>query len=91
MSSDAHEIAEAASHLADLIDAAMGGAEVVIARGGVPAVRLVPVAAPARRVPGAWEGRTKVHDPHWWKPDDELADLFGIGPASQESHEPPAR
>jgi prevent-host-death family protein len=42
-------VAEAKAHLSRLLDAAAAGEEVVIARNGVPLVRLVPVTEPASR------------------------------------------
>lgn len=45
----------AKSQLSRLVEAAIGGREVIIARDGTPAVRLVPV-QPAPRVPGALAG-----------------------------------
>lgn len=51
----------AKTHLSRLIEKAEAGEEVVIARGKVPAVRLVPVRAgkPQRRF-GAFRGRARV-------------------------------
>ncbi|QJP12197.1 type II toxin-antitoxin system prevent-host-death family antitoxin [Starkeya sp. ORNL1] len=76
-------IHEAKTNLSKLIDAAQRGEEVVIARNGVPVVKLVAVEkpdetkdTPAKRIMGMWAGKVTIHDPHWWKPDDELADLF---------------
>lgn len=42
-------VAEAKAHLSQLLDAALAGEEVILARAGKPLVRLVPVTAPARR------------------------------------------
>lgn len=71
---------EAKTNLSRLIEQALRGEEVVIARNGVPAVKLVQVEAETqtkpKRQPGFWSGRIKEIDPDWWKPDDELADLF---------------
>lgn len=69
---------EAKTNLSRLIEQALQGEEVVIARNGVPAVKLVQIASPAQvlREPGCFEGLIKEIDPDWWKPDDELADLF---------------
>ena len=73
-------IHEAKTQLSRLVEAALSGEEVVIARNGVPAVKLVPVEAKKpRRVPGAWKGRIIEHDPNWWHPDPEMADLFENG------------
>jgi prevent-host-death family protein len=68
---------QAKTQLSKLIDAALKGEEVIIARNGVPAVRLVPVESlmPNRR--GGWlRGRVKVLDPDWDKPDPEIERLF---------------
>ncbi|MCV9935807.1 type II toxin-antitoxin system prevent-host-death family antitoxin [Boseaceae bacterium BT-24-1] len=70
---------EAKTNLSRLIEQALRGEEVVIARNGVPAVRLVQVEAAEqkpRRQGGFWADQIKEIDPDWWKPDDELADLF---------------
>lgn len=45
----------AKSQLSRLVEAACAGDDIIIARDGTPAVRLVPVAA-ERRVPGALKG-----------------------------------
>lgn len=42
-------VADAKAHLSQLLDAALAGEEVILARAGKPLVRLVPVTAPARR------------------------------------------
>lgn len=53
----------ARTHLSRLIERALAGEEIVISRAGVPAVRLVPVDAPARsRVFGALKGRIPTDD-----------------------------
>lgn len=44
-----NNVAEAKAHLSQLLDAALAGEEVIVARAGKPLVRLVPVEAPARR------------------------------------------
>jgi prevent-host-death family protein len=51
----------AKTHLSRLIERACAGEQIVIARGRVPVVRLVPVSQPKRgRVFGAMRGRAKV-------------------------------
>ena len=71
---------QAKTQLSKLIDAALKGEEVVIARDGVPAVKLVPVAAaPRNRQPGFWKGKVRFLDPDWDKPDPELERLFYEG------------
>ncbi len=49
-------IAEAKAKLSSLLDRALAGEEIVIARAGKPLARLVPVKHPIRRKPGAWRG-----------------------------------
>lgn len=47
-----HNVADAKTHLSQLLDAAMKGEDVILARAGKPLVRLVPVTAPAARTLG---------------------------------------
>jgi prevent-host-death family protein len=49
-------IAEAKAKLSELIDRALAGEDIVIARAGKPLARLVPLAQPVTRKPGAWRG-----------------------------------
>ena len=57
-------VAEAKSHLSDLLRKALRGEEVVIARDGKPLVRLVPVDRPSlARQPGSARGEV------WIAPD----------------------
>lgn len=65
---------DAKTNLSRLIAEALAGGDVVIARGNVPAVRLVPVEPRGRRSFGALKGKVSLderfNDP---LPDDELA------------------
>ena len=45
-------MADAKAHRSQLLDAALKGEEVIVARAGKPLVRLVPVNTPASRVLG---------------------------------------
>lgn len=47
-----HNVAEAKAHLSQLLEAALKGEEVIVARAGKPLVRLVPVDAPPARTLG---------------------------------------
>ena len=47
-----HNVADAKAHLSQLLDAALKGEEVIVARAGKPLVRLVPLNTPAARVLG---------------------------------------
>jgi len=66
-------VQEAKAQLSRLVDAAMMGDEVIIAKAGKACVRLVPVGLPARQ-PGSAKGRAALtaafFDP---LPDEELA------------------
>ena len=61
-------IHQAKTHLSRLVDQAVAGEDIVIAKAGKPLVKLVPVGTDRpRRVPGAWRGKI------WIAPDfDEL-------------------
>ena len=65
---------EAKTNLSKLIAAALEGGEVVIARGGVPVVRLAPVTPRGRRCFGALKGKIAI-DAHFHEPlpEDELS------------------
>lgn len=69
---------DAKTNLSKLIASALEGGEVVIARGSVPAVRLVPVAPKGKRQFGALKGRIAI-DARFDEPlpDDELAGWTG--------------
>jgi prevent-host-death family protein len=64
---------EAKTNLSRLIAEALAGGDVVIARGSVPVVRLVPVETVGRRNFGALKGRIAI-DARFDEPlpDDEL-------------------
>ena len=47
-----YNVADAKAHLSQLLDAALKGEDVIVARAGKPLVRLVPVVTPAARVLG---------------------------------------
>jgi prevent-host-death family protein len=65
---------DAKTNLSRLIADALAGGEVVIARGNVPVVRLVPVHPRGQRTFGALKGQiamdSRFHEP---LPDDELS------------------
>lgn len=69
---------EAKTNLSKLIAEAIAGGEVVIARGAVPVVRLVPVSVPAKRRFGALRGKIAI-DARFDEPlpDDELKAWLG--------------
>lgn len=65
-------IAEAKAHFSELVDRALSGEEVIIARDGKPLLRLAPLHAPKgkRRRPGTARGRLKVASDFDSTPED---------------------
>lgn len=64
---------EAKTNLSKLIAAALEGGDVVIARGSVPVVRLVPIIPVGKRSFGAFKGRIAMDSRFDERlPDDEL-------------------
>lgn len=53
---------EAKTELSRLVERALRGEEVIIARAGVPVVRLVPVVNRAQRKLGQWAGQVRMAD-----------------------------
>jgi prevent-host-death family protein len=73
-------IHEAKSQLSKLIERALEGEEVIIARAGLPVVRLVPIRPDTSpRIGGQWKGRIKMTEDFDSLPDD-IAEAFGMGP-----------
>jgi prevent-host-death family protein len=67
---------EAKTQLSKLIDRALAGEDVVIARSGKPMVRLVPVPVrPARRAPGSAHGQIRMPS-HFDDLPEEVAAAF---------------
>ncbi|GHS86074.1 type II toxin-antitoxin system Phd/YefM family antitoxin [Cellulomonas hominis] len=56
-------IYDAKTHLSKLVARAETGEEITLTRSGRPVARLVPLEQrPARRTPGSWRGRVRIHD-----------------------------
>jgi prevent-host-death family protein len=71
-------IHEAKSQLSKLVERALEGEEVIIARAGRPVVRLVPVRDnESPRKGGQWKGKVRIADDFDVLPDD-VARSFGI-------------
>jgi prevent-host-death family protein len=79
-------IAEAKAKLSSLLDRALAGEEIVIARAGKPLARPVPIENMTRRKPGAWRG-VKIPKDALFEPtapedldaaEGKHADEFGI-------------
>jgi prevent-host-death family protein len=59
---------EAKTHLSELVQRAAAGEEIIIARHGKPAARLVPLAPAPERRPGRWKDQVRI------SPDFDAAD-----------------
>ena len=56
-------IHQAKTHFSQLVDQAVKGGEVIIAKAGVPLVKLVPlVLTKQKRIPGALKGKIRISD-----------------------------
>lgn len=70
-------IHEAKTHLSRLVEQAAAGEEIIIAKGGKPVARLVPLAAsPERRRLGLFKGRLNVPDDFDAPLPDHMLALF---------------
>ena len=73
-------IHEAKSQLSKLVEHAMNGEEVIIAKAGQPMVRLVPIQPDdTPRQGGQWKGRVRIADDFDTLPYD-IATAFGMEP-----------
>lgn len=71
-------IHEAKTHLSKLIRRVAGGEEVVIAKGGLPVAKLVPVeSSKADRVPGTAKGKLSMAEDFDAPLPEELQKEFG--------------
>jgi prevent-host-death family protein len=68
-----YNVADAKAHLSSLVREALAGYEVIIAKDNKPLVKIVPVSARGRRVPGSARGRV-VMAPDFDAPLDDFAD-----------------
>lgn len=74
-------IHEAKSQLSKLVELAINGEEVIIAKAGQPMVRLTPIKSDdSPRQGGQWKGRVKIADDFDELPA-EIAAAFGIDPS----------
>lgn len=67
-------IHEAKTHLSRLLEQALEGEDIVIAKSGVPMVRMIPYVSPKRMLapPGAMKGEIKIADDF----DEDLSSMF---------------
>ncbi|HKQ67865.1 MAG TPA: type II toxin-antitoxin system Phd/YefM family antitoxin [Polyangiaceae bacterium] len=83
----------AKTHLSRLLEDAIGGEDIVIAKAGKPYVRLTPFRPDTTpRVLGGWEGRVWIAD-DFDLPDERIVRMFEGGSVepSRDSVEPPRR
>ena len=70
---------EAKSKLSQLVDSALKGEEVIIAKAGKPAVRLVPCKQKQKRVFGKFKGQIEISEKFdSAETSNEIADEFGL-------------
>ncbi len=68
-------IHEAKSSLSKLIELAIAGEEVIIAKAGKPVVKLIAYRPQKARVPGAWKGKVVLSD-DFIEEDPEINAMF---------------
>lgn len=74
-------IHDAKTRLSRLVERALEGEEVIIARAGKPAVRLVPIRESDKpRQGGQWKGKVRIAEDFDDLPED-IAHSFGMEPA----------
>lgn len=66
---------QAKSQLSKLVEEALAGQDVVIARNGVPVVRLSRFGDDVLRTPGVWKGQGWISD-DFDEPDPDIIRLF---------------
>lgn len=67
---------QAKTNLSRLVERALAGEDIVIARNGEPLVKLVPVANESkRRIPGKYKGQIWI-SPDFEFTDEEITELF---------------
>lgn len=78
-------IQEAKTHLSRLLEEAMQGEDIIIAKAGKPFVRLVPCDANHEpRTFGGWEGKVRIAD-DFDETSDEIISLFaGVSAAGSK-------
>ena len=66
-------IAEAKAHFSELVEKAILGEEIIVAKDNRPLVRIVPL-RPARRVPGTAKGQILFMSPDFDAPLEDFAE-----------------
>lgn len=71
-------IQQAKTHLSRLVEEAIAGQEIVVAKAGKPMVRLTPyVTRRSRRKPGGWQGKVWLSDDFDETPEEVLVAFEG--------------
>ncbi|WP_295432201.1 type II toxin-antitoxin system Phd/YefM family antitoxin [uncultured Thiodictyon sp.] len=71
------DLDQAKTRLAELVERAAGGAEILIAKAGQPLAKLVPLCSPRdRRSPGGWQGKVWIGEDFDAPLPPELIDAF---------------
>lgn len=73
-----YNVHAAKTQLSRLIERAVAGEEVIIARNNEPVVKLVPMKAPPARKRGALRGKLAVHDSFFDPLTDEELERWGV-------------
>ncbi len=68
-------IHEAKTNLSRLVEEALKGEEIIIAKAGKPLVKLIPYSSVKERKPGRFKGKIKI-SPDFDEPVDEFLELF---------------
>lgn len=71
---------EAKTTLSQLVSEAEAGEEVILARGGKPVVKLIPIRAAKRRRLGLWKGKVRMSRDFDAPLPAEILEAWGIGP-----------
>ena len=81
-------IQAAKTHLSRLVEDAVAGEDIVLAKAGRPLVRLVPFRSESgKRKLGQFKGQVKEH-PHCWDPDPSMEKEFNDSPLLSSDRPP---
>ncbi len=72
-------IQAAKTHLSRLVEEAVAGEDIILAKAGRPLVRLTPFHIGGKRKLGLLKGRAKEF-PNCWDPDPSIEEAFSNGP-----------
>ena len=75
---DIVNVHEAKTHLSKLLARVEAGEEIILARGGAPIAKIVPIPVPREWAgPGAWKGKYDIPDDAFEWSEEELREMFG--------------